>query len=419
MANPAPAGRGFGFGRLGQNTVLFTSGLGLRALVQMLYLFLLTRWMGPDGYGYFAGSVAAAIILSPLAGWGVSFLVASRVGHDKTSAARLWATALAQVLFSAALLIGLLMLASVLLLEQRVTLVAMLALAISELVALPIANAAVGVALAAERGWLTTLATCLVPLGRLAMVTLLLLSGGGLTPEAVAGMHMLGSVAGAGLAFVLLGRVGCWPDWRNRIRVAPATREGLSHAFGALVGMSYLEIDKVIMLQLLDASTAGTYTLAFRAAVLLTLPVAALVAVVLPRTFAVAGTAGEAPLRRAVSWSLAAYSLAAAAVAVLASPLLSVVFGAGFAGSGAYLAMLAPWIPAYALHQYLATRLTTSGRQARRVGIESAGFLGLVLLNLWLVPRIGPPGAVASLLTAEAFMIAALAWALAAGGRRA
>src|SRR3546814_17242400 len=57
-------------GRLGQNTLLGTGGLAIRALIQAGYLLVLSRWLGASGYGLFAGSVAVAILGAPLAGWG-------------------------------------------------------------------------------------------------------------------------------------------------------------------------------------------------------------------------------------------------------------------------------------------------------------------------------------------------------------
>src|SRR3546814_4786230 len=67
--------------------------------------------------------------------------------------------------------------------------------------------------------------------------------------------------------------------------------------------------------------------------------------------------------------------------------------------------MLSPWLLLFALHQALATRLTASDRQSSRVFIEGTGLLLVVVLNILLLPRFGPAGAVAGLLTAEACMV--------------
>lgn len=404
--------RRYGFGRIGQNTFLYASGMGARALVQAAYLVLLSRWMGPEGYGYFAGSVAAAVILSPLAGWGVSFLIASHVGRDRSAAGALWATGLAQIAFSGLLLVGLVLLASAGLLDHRVSTAAMVMLALAELVALPVANTAAGLALAADKGWAATVATLLVPLGRLSCVVGLLLGGGAVDPDAVAGMHLAGSLLGALAAFVLMARIGAWPDWRARLPVLPSARIGFSHALGTLVGVSYLEIDKVILLQVVDPATAGAYTVAFRAVALFVLPVTALVASAVPRLLAAAGGDAERALRRAMQRSLAGYALLATVLALLAAPALPLVFGAGYADASRYMLALAPWILFFTLHQYLGTRLTTSDRQVTRLAIESSGLFLLLALNLHWIPRLGALGAVVSLFVAETAMILALAWSV-------
>lgn len=45
-------------GRLGKSTILSSAGLGIRALIQAAYLLLISRWLGAEGYGLFAGIVA-------------------------------------------------------------------------------------------------------------------------------------------------------------------------------------------------------------------------------------------------------------------------------------------------------------------------------------------------------------------------
>jgi O-antigen/teichoic acid export membrane protein len=405
--------RRFGFGRLGHNTVLFASAMGVRAVIQAAYLILLSRWMGPEDYGYFAGSVAAAVILSPLAGWGVSFLVASRVGRDRSSMGSLWATALVQIGFSGLVLVGLVMLASAGWLDQRVSTEAMLMLAVAELVALPVANVAAGLALAADKSVVAAVATSLVPACRLVSALLLVLAGSQSAPDHIAGMHLLGSAVGAMAACALMVRIGARPEWGTRLPLIGSAGVGMSHALATLVGVSYLEIDKVILLQLVDAATAGAYTVAFRAVALLGLPVTALVATSMPRLLAAREGDNKTALHRAISRSVASYALVAIAAALLVAPLLPLVFGAVYADASGYMLALAPWIGFFALHQGLGLRLTTSGWQDARLLIESMGLLLLLPLNLCWIPQLGAFGAVLSLLAAEAAMILAFAWVVA------
>lgn len=405
--------RRFGFGRLGQNVIVFASGMGARAMIQAAYLILLSRWMGPEGYGYFAGSVAAAVILGPLAGWGVSFLIAGRVGRDPSTMGSMWATALTQIAFSGVVLVALVMAASVGLLDHRVSTGAMLMLAVGELIALPVANVAAGLALAADKGSVAAVATCLVPAGRVVSVLLLMLAGSEVSPDLVACMHLLGSVVGAASALALMARIGARPEWAARLPMLESAAVGFSHALGTLVGASYQEIDKVILLQTVDAATAGAYTVAFRAVALFVLPVTALLAVAVPRLLAAHGNNNEVALRRAVARSVVGYAFVAIVAALLAAPLLPAVFGAAYVDASRQMVLLVPWIGFFTLHQYLGVRLTTSGRQGARLAIESAGLLLLLAMNLRWIPTLGTAGAVISLLLAETLMILACGCVLA------
>src|SRR3546814_3563945 len=87
------------------------------------------------------------------------------------------------------------------------------------------------------------------------------------------------------------------------------------------------------------------------------------------------------------------------------SDLVPALFGPGYESTASIVTMLSPWLLLFALHQALATRLTASDRQSSRVFIEGTGLLLVVVLNILLLPRFGPAGAVAGLLTAEACMV--------------
>src|SRR6185437_4094786 len=253
-----------GIGRLGQNALLSTAGLGTRAIIQAGYLIVLSRWMGPHGYGLFAGSVAAAIIIALVSGWGIAYVVTQQVARDRTRSHALWATAILQVLLSGILLIGVLMVGSGLALVERVDIRSMVLLGFAELVALPLVQVATSLCLALDRGATAAVSMCLVPAFRLFSMIAAVAVGVSGTPDHVAFLHFAGSVAGMLVAIYLVHRVDGAPAWRERLPLPKATIEGTRYAVGSLVGTSYQEVDKVLLLQILGATVAGTYTAAFR-----------------------------------------------------------------------------------------------------------------------------------------------------------
>lgn len=395
-----------GIGRLGQNTLLSTVGLGTRAVIQAGYLILLAHWMGAEGYGLFAGSVAAAVLISPLAGWGVSYVLSRRVSRDRSKSRALWATGLWQIALTGALLVALLMLASGFLLHARVSVIAMLLLGLAELIALPAAQLATSACLALDRGGSAAVSMCLVPAGRLVAVGLAALLGIAGSPDHVAVLHFTGSILGLIATLFLIAKIDGWPAWRAKLSLRETTREGTRYAAGALVGTSYQEVDKVLMLQLLGAAIVGPYTAAFRVISVFALPIAALMGAALPRLFAARDIAVSQRTRRALTLAATSYAIVAVVIAILISPLMPTIFGASFSEATHYLLLLAPWPILYALHQSAATTLTGCDRQGARVAVEGLGLVIIITLNLLLLRSMGAAASVLALLVTEAFMAA-------------
>jgi len=393
-----------GIGRLGQNALLSTAGLGMRAIIQAAYLIVLSRWMGPHGYGLFAGSVAAAIVIALVSGWGIAYVVTQQVARDHTRSHALWATAILQVLLSGILLIGVLVVGTGMALVERVDIRSMLLLGFAELVALPLVQAATSLCLALDRGAAAAVSMCLIPAFRLFSMIAAVAVGLAGTPDHVAFLHFAGSVVGMLVAIWLVNRVDGAPAWRERLSLPKATAEGARYAVGSLVGTSYQEVDKVLLLQILGATVAGTYTAAFRVMSVFVLPVAALMGAALPRLFAAHGTPGGFKLLKVVILIAVGYAALASIAAALIAPLMPLVFGAGYAASTRYLLLLSPWAFVFALHQSAAIGLTASNRQGARVVVESLGLAMVIGVNLWLLRTVGVGAAVLALLTSEVFM---------------
>lgn len=395
-----------GIGRLGQNALLSTAGLGARAVIQAAYLILLSRWMGPHGYGLFAGSVATAIIISLVSGWGITYVLTRRVARDPSTSNGMWATAIVQVLLSGTLLIGVLMLASQVALAERVDMRSMLLLGFSELIALPLVQVVAALCLALDRGASAAFSMCLVPALRLGVVMTGVILGVMATAANVASLHFAGTLAGMLVALYLVTLMDGVPAWSQRLSWRKATAEGTRYAVGLLVGTSYQEVDKMLLLQILGATVAGTYTAAFRVMSVFVLPVAALMGAALPRLFALHGTRTGSHLLKNVTLAAVGYATVASIAAALVAPLMPLVFGAGYAVSTRYLLMLSPWALVFALHQSAAIALTASNRQGARVIVESLGLALVIGMNIWLLRTVGVAASVLALLTAEVFMAA-------------
>lgn len=393
-------GLGYRPGKLGRATLYGTAGLGMRAVLQALYLLCISRWLGAQGYGLFAGSVALLSLCAPVASWGSLFLLPRYISQDRAKARAIWATALVQTGAVGGLLV-LAMVAVSTLLAQRLPLGPMLMLSISELILLPVTWAASSQCYALEQGRAAALATCLGPAGRVLLLLGAMLFGVAATPGNAAAAHFLGTAAAAFAGLVLVARVNGWPAWSARIPVRKAMKEGSPFAASSIAGIGYQEVDKVLMLQRLGPAAVGPYTVAFRVASIFLMPVTALVSASLARLMAREGTTDGARTFRAVLLTGLAYGVVMGLAMLLAAPWVPPVFGSDYAWAAKYLAFFAPWPALYSLRQSLATRLTTMHKQALRSTIEFLALAIVIVLNLSLLPRMGPDGAVIALLTAE------------------
>lgn len=397
-------------GKMGRNTLVGSAGLGFRALLQAGYLIALTRLLGPDNYGLLAGCVAAATLLAPLSGWGAGYVFLEKVSRDRSMGGGVWASVLLQTALSGAVLAAIMVILG-LALSLRVSLLELGLLAVAELIALPIAQAATLALMSQERGVLASIVLCLVPAGRLVGVLSLAPLGISASVDTVVLMHFIGSVVGALLAALFVGCAVSWPDWGARLSLRKSAGEGTRYAVGSLVATSYPESDKVLILQLLGTNAAGQYTAAFRIISVFVLPISALINAALPRLFVQTGSHGKGSVLRAITVAALGYAVFAAVLSIVAAPLMPLLFGAAYAPAVPLVGMLSAWIPLVALHQCGASALTSGGLQSSRVVIEAIGLVGVVASNFLLLPVLGIAGAVWSLLAVEAFLAMAC-WAV-------
>lgn len=391
---------GYKPGRLGRNTLLGTAGLGVRAIVQAAYLLILSRWLGADGYGLFAGSVALVILCAPLASWGSLLLVTRHIAYDRYRSRAMWATALTQIgVMGGVLVLGVLAVST--LLPRGLPLAPMFMLAISELILLPIIWAATSQCYALERGLASAVAMCLSPISRVVAAMLAIVAGVAATSAHAVITHFAGSAVAVVAAMALVARVDGWPQWQSRMRLRESLREGAPYAASNVAGIGYQEVDKFLMLQSLGAMVVGPYTVAFRIASIFLMPVTALISAGLPRLMARAGRDDGARTYRAMLLSGVGYGVLGGMGILIVAPWVPRIFGSDYVLATHYLGLLALWPVLFALRQCLATHLTAHHRQTVRSYTEMAGLSVVVLLNLFLLPRMGAEAAVLSLLVSE------------------
>lgn len=399
-------------GRLGRSAMLATAALGARLVIQGSYLILLSHWLGPQGYGLFSGWIALVMLASPLAGWGIGAVLSERVVHDREMARPLWATTLEQIAVIGVILTIFITLCASWMPRDQIGAMPVLLLGGAELVLLPAAQATTGLCFALDLGLIAAAAVCLVPVGRLLVGAVCFAIFGPGTVAIATCTHFAGSVVGLAASIALVYRANGAPAWRGRPRMRETFFSGSAYATGGIIGQTYLEIDKAMMLQLLGAAIVGPYTAAFRAASVFAMPIGALFGVAMPRLFAAHGKPDAHPTLRAVALTAIVCGVVASAAVACAAPLMPYVFGSGFAMTAKYLFLFSPWPVLMALHLAAASGLTASGRQRQRVMIEGGVLILIISMNLLLLRPIGAVASVLALLVGEGLMALGCWWIL-------
>lgn len=396
-------------GRLGKNTVLGSAGLGTRAIIQAAYLLLVSRWLGAEGYGLFAGTVAFASFATPMANWGSGLLLTQYIARNQECSKGMWATALLQTGVMGGLLTCIILMFSLWVLPQEVSIWPLTLLIVSELILLPATHAASSQCFALERGFAAALSVSLVPIGRLLIMLAAVLSPFSATPEIAAFAHFVGTLAGFFLAFFLITYIDGWPSWSKRLPLLHATRQGAPYAVSNIAGTSYQEVDKILMLSLLGAMLVGPYTVAFRVASIFVLPVSALISATLPRLMK-QHSSGQSINKTflAVGLTAMAYGAFAGIGILVIAPYIPWIFGQGYQPATDYLQFFAAWPVLFAVRQVLAAKLTAQGKQGLRSAIDAIGLLLIIFSNFILLPTIDVYGSIVGLLLTEIIVIVAL-----------
>jgi len=386
------------FQSMSKNVLWNMLGLIFRALIQAGYLIVLSRNMGAEGYGAFAGLVSLAILLSPLSGWGVAYVLIKRLSNKQNSAKALLASAIKQILISGFVLLVLMSISAHSFFSIDIR--SIILLGVSELILVPISLIAVNFALFFERGSIVALAMCLVPVFRLFIVIAFLFIESNLDIRIISEIHFYGSMFGALISLCVVYAMVGTPDFKFKYDWSLIS-EGNDYVAGSLVSSMYTEADKIIILQMLGAAALGPYAVAFRVVSVFLLPITALASVVLPRLFALTDLKKILTLIKGTMIFSVAYGLLAAVVLKYFAPMTPLIFGAEFFNSIDIILLLFLWPLIYAIKIVSATALTGIGSQRIRVYIESAGLFLMIILNIFVLPLIGITGSALSLLIIE------------------
>lgn len=388
-------------GVLARNTVLATAWQGLRLTLQFTYLILVARMLGANNYGLFAGCVALAASLSPLAGLGFTMIMVKEVARNSESFPIYWARLLRGLAVSIPLLVGMMLLLAMLFLQIDGYWEILGLICAAELIAMPYITAASVAFQAHQRLGRSVFNHVQLNAVRLIVIASLSLTGHETLIEFAWG-YFGATACAAILSLIQVGLAFGAPLWRQS-RISGELREGLGFSLNILANSAHGEIDKTLLLRLGTASAAGNYSLAGRIITAANMPLSAYIISAVPRLFRAGefGITSVALLARRLLTPILIYGTIVAFVIVILSPLLPWVFGEDFTESRLLLLWLAPIPLLSGISQLGVNVLIAAGHLRTRLAIETISLGANVALNVIFISRLGGTGTALALLTSQ------------------
>ncbi|UPG95682.1 lipopolysaccharide biosynthesis protein [Luteibacter aegosomatissinici] len=380
--------------------------LTARLFTQAATLVLLTRALGPSGYGAFASAAAIAVMLGILPGAGAGYVLLSRIEHDDTAPRDVWSYSWPIIGIVGTLLtpifVGLAHLAAG---DACLSAGLLVLMAMSELLANPFILTLSFVMQARGRVTLSQVMQWLPLALRVAAVAIAMRFAAPDRLAAYLTLQFAGSLACAWMAWRVARLMGDL-HWRPRRARGSEMRQGASYALMNLIALNPAELDKVITLRVLGAHDAGIYAATARIVGAMVTPVTALLLSVQTRLFGRSAERMGDRHRMIAQVAVAALVWGAVSMGILeaSSPWLPRLFGAPYLAIAQLMHWLALAAPLISLRISAGTILVSLGRPLHRICFEVGGVAVLCAAMAWLAARHGATGAAIALIIAEGAM---------------
>ena len=272
-------------GPIARGSIRTALALTAKLIVQAGWLLGVTRLLGHDAYGSFAGATSLAIGMGTVANVGSNYIVLSRMSRDPSGGLDAWRMAWPLTLACGAVLGVVYVLGAPQVLNHTtLSFGIILAIAFGELLVGPqlanIGAAMQGRGFVAFGQYLQLLPFVL----RLFGVGIAFLWPPDQRLAAYVGLHVLATLMALAVA-ASVGQRTLGLDLRRRRVSLPEIREGASYAAMAFTALNPAELDKALVLRYLGAGPAGYYAAATRALAAAITPIVGMVMTSQPRLF--------------------------------------------------------------------------------------------------------------------------------------
>lgn len=369
-----------------------------RAGFQALWAIGLAHALGVQGYGTFAGLAGLATAMGALTGLGFGLLMLQRVSRSPADFSTYWGRALSSVVWSA-LVLGVLYIWIVQWwFRAPAGVLALIAIAVPELLLVPLATVASYAFQAKDRmGWAGAMYALPAVGNVIALIGCIIFVAGAVDFSHYLLWHLCMGLLVAAAALSVVGII-LRPEWRPVTVPWDDHTEAMGFLAMRVIDTGLGNLDKSIVLRLGGAELAGHYTAAYRLAALIALPAVSLAISAGPRLFRQAGdSAAQVRLMRRLLGVGVVLGGLGVPLAWGLSWVLPLLFGRDF-DHAAELARINCLFPALlGLASLGCTMLMTCGRKRLRSVLQLVALL-LLLAVMWvLVPVLQGAGAIMAL----------------------
>ncbi|MDP3759920.1 MAG: lipopolysaccharide biosynthesis protein [Ramlibacter sp.] len=384
------------------------------AVLQGLQFFLLARALGSHEFGIVASVVAITSAFLPFCSLGLGNVAIMHLTRGQARAEQSLGNGLAVTTITAAAGVALSLLVGWAFLNEPGVLRLVLLFALSEILLSKYVDLAAHVFLGLERQLVAAFFYNFQMFVRTGCAVMLYLGWTQQTALAWAQLHLAGGALSAVLVLCIsVRRLG-----RPRTQLAAAIadiRKGVFFSILYSARSVHTDVDKIVLARLASASTAGTYTAAFRLVSLTCLPITAILFSLQARIFRKGhkrGLIGTVSALRQLLFIASAYCLFLGAAIYVGAPAVPLLLGESYGLTTDILRWLC-LLPFFVVLQLLGSAALSGADAQPRVSLLHALTAALaLLLNLLLVPGLGWRGAVIAAYGAQGFLIAGLAYTI-------
>jgi len=403
-------------GQLARSTYVTSGWMTLRVALQTVWVALIARALGPEGYGFLAGITALAATLGTMTGVGFGVLLLQDASREIETFSGAWKRALAMAATSGAFLCFVYALFAPRVFATQGENGNFVAVSITELLCFPIIAIASYAFQAHERmGWAGALQS-LIPAGNLVAFGLFAWWSPTHTLAAYLPFHAIMAVLSA-LGSIAIVQSILSPGPARYTPTPRDIREGAGFSVMRLADTALVTLDKSLTLRMADSHSAGIYSAAYRLISVATLPLVSLSMSALPRLFRANGQDKTmVQLVRKLLMVTVAYGAFAGIAAWFIAGALPILLGDRFRPT----VEVARWLTLSPLLQGLyiigANLLVTQKMVGLRVAAQLLTLGVMMLTAVTLIPNFGLAGAAGMLLITQA-VGAVLIWFCYALGR--